>query len=107
MKNDLEVGNRIRSIREGLHMTRNVFSENINISESYLTQLELGNKSLGMNTLIAICDYTGWSADYILFGDETNNKLNKKVIHMLNNLSPHSLQLSYDIIRSIKTHVNI
>ena len=88
-------------------MTRNVFSENINISESYLTQLELGNKSLGMNTLIAICDYTGCSADYILFGDETNNKLNKKVIHMLNNLSPHSLQLSYDIIRSIKTHVNI
>lgn len=60
-----------------------------------------------MNTLIAICDYTGCSADYILFGDETNNKLNKKVIHMLNNLSPHSLQLSYDIIRSIKTHVNI
>lgn len=48
MKNDLEVGNRIRSIREGLHMTRNVFSENINISESYLTQLELGNKSLGI-----------------------------------------------------------
>ena len=69
MRNDLEIGNRIRGIREGLHMSRNVFSEKVNISESYLAQLELGNKSIGMNTLLAICDYTGCSADYLLFGD--------------------------------------
>ena len=67
MKNNLEVGCRIRKVREELRMSRNVFSENLDISESYLAQLELGNKSLGMNTLISLCEYTGYFADYFLF----------------------------------------
>ena len=33
MKNNLEIGNRIRKLREELHMTRNTFSEQIDISE--------------------------------------------------------------------------
>lgn len=39
VKNNLEIGNRIRNIREGLCMSRNVFSEKVDISESYLVQL--------------------------------------------------------------------
>ncbi len=104
MKNDLEVGNRIRAIREELNMTRSVFSENINISESYLTQLELGHKSLGMNTLLAICKYTNCSADYLLFGKEENNQLNHRIIRILSDLSPNALNLAYEMIRSIKNH---
>lgn len=104
MKNDLEIGNRIRNIREELQMSRNVFSEEINISESYLAQLELGNKSIGMNTLISICEYTGYSADYLLFGNENDNKTNKKIFRIVNKLSENNLELSYEIIRSIKSH---
>ena len=36
MKNDLEIGNRIRVVREELCMSRNTFSEKVNISESSL-----------------------------------------------------------------------
>ncbi len=106
MKNSLEVGNRIRNVREELHMSRNLFSEKINISESYLAQLELGNKSLGMNTLISLCEYTGFSADYFLFGNEVNNEMAKKVLRILNTLPNNSLELSYELIRSIKAHSN-
>ena len=74
MRNNLEIGNRIRVIREDLCMSRNVFSEKINISESYLAQLELGNKSLGMNTLISLCEYTGYSSDYFLFGTDASRR---------------------------------
>lgn len=104
MKNDLEIGNRIRNIREELHMTRNMFSEKIDISESYLAQLELGNKSIGMNTLLSICDYTGCSSDYILFGDNENNATIKKTIRILKHLSNDNLNLCYEVIRSIKAH---
>ncbi len=104
MKNDLEVGNRIRGIREELHMSRNMFSEKVNISESYLAQLELGNKSIGMNTLIAICDYTGCSADYLLFGEHGHNDTSKKIIRIVNHLPDSSLDLCYEILRSIKAH---
>lgn len=104
MKNDLEIGNRIREIREELHMSRNTFSEKINISESYLAQLELGNKSIGINTLLAICAYTGCSADYLLFGEEGHNDTSKKIIRIINHLPEKSLNLSYEILRSIKAH---
>ena len=107
MQDDFIVGERIRGIREGLNMNREKFSEMIDISNVFLGQLERGERSLSVKTLTKIVKFTGVSADYILFGDETNNKLNKKIVHILNDLSPHSLQLSYDIIRSIKTHVDI
>lgn len=104
MKNNLEIGNRIRKIRTELKMSRNVFSENIDISESYLAQLELGNKSLGMNTLISLCEYTGCSADYILFGNEEDKELSKKVNRIVYHLPENSLTLSYEILRSIKAY---
>jgi len=104
MKSDLEIGNRIREIREELHMSRNIFSENINISESYLAQLELGNKSIGLNTLLSICYYTGCSADYLLFGKDGHNATSKKIIRIVDNLPDDSLNLCYEILRSIKAH---
>ena len=102
MKNDLEIGNRIRGVREELRMSRNTFSEKVNISESYLAQLELGNKSIGINTLLAICDYTGCSADYFLFGEDGHNDISKKIMRIVNHLPTKSLDLSYEILRSIK-----
>ena len=107
MKNTLEVGNRIRNVREGLRMSRSVFSEKINISESYLAQLELGNKSIGINTLIALCEYTGYSSDYFLFGNNVNDDLNKKIIRMVSVLPENSLDLVYEVVRSIKSHNKI
>lgn len=107
MKNNLEVGNRIRNIREGLHMSRNTFSEKVDISESYLAQLELGNKSIGMNALLSICEYTGCSSDYLLFGKEENNETCKKIIRIVNHLPENSLNLSYEVLRSIKAHTDI
>ena len=35
MKNNLEIGSRIRSIREGMKLSRNSFSEKLNISEVF------------------------------------------------------------------------
>lgn len=106
MKDNLEIGNRIRKIRTELKMSRNVFSENIGISESYLAQLELGNKALGMNTLISLCEYTGFSSDYILFGSEDEQELSKKVNRIVYHLPENSLILSYEILRSIKAFSN-
>lgn len=104
MKDDLEIGNRIRKIREELRMSRNTFSEKTNISESYLAQLELGNKSIGLNTLLSICCYTGCSSDYLLFGKDGRNATSKKIMRIVDNLPDDSLNLCYEILRSIKSH---
>ena len=42
MKNNLEIGSRIRNIRESMKLSRSAFSEKINISEVFLSQGERG-----------------------------------------------------------------
>ncbi len=103
MKNNLEIGVRIRSIREELCMSRNVFSEKVDISESYLAQLENGSKSLGTTALMSISEYTGYSTDYILFGKDADNDYAKKIIRIVNVLPTDYLQLVYEMTRSIKS----
>lgn len=44
--NNIEIGNRIRSIRENMFMSREKFSEMIDISEVFLGQIERGEGCL-------------------------------------------------------------
>lgn len=103
MKNNLEIGGRIRSVREGMKLSRNAFSEKINISEIFLSQIERGEKSLSLNTLIKICEKTGCSADYLLFGKVDNNTPAMKTLHLLSQLPPTVNDIVYNITSSIKS----
>ena len=69
LPNNIEVGERIRQIRESLQMTREKFSEMIDVSDVFLGQIERGERSLSLKTLSKIVSYTGSSSDFILFGN--------------------------------------
>lgn len=102
MKNNLEIGSRIRSVREGMNLSREAFSEKINISEIFLSQIERGEKSLSLNTLMSICENTGCSSDFLLFGKIDENAVAKKVLRLLNQLPPEVNNIVYDIAGSVK-----
>ena len=99
MKDNLEIGSRIRNIREGMHLSRSSFSEKINISEA---QIERGEKSISLNTLISICNNTGVSSDYILFGDTSNSSTANRIVKRLNGLPPEASNMVYDMTNSLK-----
>ena len=103
MQNNLKIGERIRGIRENLHMSREKFSEMIDSSDVYLGQIELGERSLSIKTLTKIVDFTGASTDYILFGDSKNNKTYDKINRILNKCSEEGLLFIYEIIRCSST----
>lgn len=65
---NITVGVRIRTIRENMGYTRERFSDLCDISDSFLSDVERGNKSLTTKTLYKICSSTNASADYILLG---------------------------------------
>ena len=73
LPNNLEVGERIRKIREELLLNREKFSEAIDISDVFLGQIERGERSLSLKTLCKIVSFTGTSTDYILLGNDSNN----------------------------------
>ena len=43
-QDDIDIGERLRGIREGMQMTREEFSEKIDITDSFLGQIERGRK---------------------------------------------------------------
>ena len=103
MKNNLEIGNRIRIVRESLKHSRETFAELIDISESFLSQIERGEKSISLKTLMSISGKTGYSTDYILFGKEDTDPTIKKINRLLCQQPNPILDLAYDLIRSLSS----
>lgn len=102
MKNNLEIGSRIRSIREGMKLSRCSFAEKLNISEVFLSQVERGEKSISLNTLTNICNTTGASSDYILFGDKSNSSVSNRILKILQQLPPEANTMVYNMVSSLK-----
>lgn len=100
--NNIKIGERIRSLREQMSMSREKFSEMIDISEIFLGQIERGECSLSLKTLSSIIAYTGCSSDFILYGnyENSNTRLNK-INRMLSHCSDDTLELVYDLIHDI------
>lgn len=101
MQSNLEIGERIRGLRENLHMSREKFSEMINISEVFLGQIERGERSLSLKTLSNIVSYTGSSSDYILFGNQKESTVIEKVNRILENNDNITNEYVYEMIRNL------
>lgn len=61
---------RIRKAREAAGLTREKFAEKLDVSVSYLAELERGRTGISVRLLMKVCEVLDLSADYILFGDE-------------------------------------
>ena len=97
-RENIDIGERLRSIREGMNMTREQFSEKIDITDSFLGQIERGERSLSVKTLKKVVKYTGVSADYLLFGKDTNNETIQKINNILTVNSAETSDFIYHIV---------
>jgi len=69
------IGRRIRRQRENLSLTRDEFSERMEISPQFLAEIENGTKGMSAETLFKMCDKFNISADYILLGRQSMDGL--------------------------------
>lgn len=99
--NNIEIGERIRSIRESMFLSRERFSEMVDISEVFLGQIERGECSLSVKTLANIVTFSGSSTDFILFGDNSQNSYIKKINRILTNSSDDTIEFIYNIINDV------
>ena len=77
---------RIRKAREELGYTREKFAELLDVSVSYMAEVERGRTGISVKMLVKICTVLGLSADYVLFGEERNNdSLLMDKIHRIDN----------------------
>ena len=97
-QDDIDIGERLRGIREGMQMTREEFSEKIDITDSFLGQIERGERSLSVRTLRKVVRYTGVSSYYLLFGKDTNNDTIQKINNILALNSETTSDFIYHIV---------
>lgn len=94
---------RIRKAREEQGYTREQFAEKLEVSVSYLAEVERGKTGISVKLLVRICNLLGLSADYILFGENRNvddkllsriNRVDEKYMPLLNQLITSLLELN-------------
>lgn len=61
---------RIRKAREEAGYTREKFAELLDVSVSYMAEVERGRTGISVKMLVKICHVLGLSADYVLFGGD-------------------------------------
>ena len=94
---------RIRRAREELGYTREKFAEKLDVSVSYLAELERGRTGISVKMLIKVCNVLGLSADYVLFGSERQedalrldaiHRIDEKYLPLLDKVIAELLTLS-------------
>ena len=103
MNKDLELlkqmGDRIRNIRNELRMTKESLAKDIGVTGQFLGVVESGKSSISYDKLKKLCDISGYSADYILFGRNSENI--SKTRTSLEGFSNEQIQEACDIIGKI------
>lgn len=94
---------RIRRAREEMGYTRERFAELLDVSVSYMAEVERGRTGISVKMLVKICDALGLSADYILFGNERDkdallldkiHRIDEKYLPLLSKVITELLALS-------------
>lgn len=95
----VEIGKRIKNIRENMNMTKEDFAKAIGISGQYLGIVERGSSCLSVEKLKALCDFTNLSADYILFGKDAN--LIKNTKETLLDFTDNQIEIGCDMLKNL------
>ena len=94
---------RIRKAREDLGYTREKFAEKLDVSVSYLAELERGRTGISVKMLVKVCNVLGLSADYVLFGNDRQDdtlrldaipRIDEKYLPLLDKVIAELLALS-------------
>ena len=93
---NLEIGSRIRLIREAQKKTREQIAEIAEISPQFLFDIESGKKGMTSQTIINLAKALNVSTDYILVGAVTPLA---KIVNNLEGLSPEDLNLAEQFIK--------
>lgn len=95
------VGNRIKTGREQMGLTRDEFAEMIDLSTSFFTQIERGEKLMSVQTLVKIAIKLDLSLDYLIWGDSSIDVNKDSLIDDINNASKRELKVIDDIFKAI------
>lgn len=92
------IGQRLRSRREALNLTREQLAECANISVQFLADIETGRKGMTVQTLRKLVLALHCTADDLLFGSAPTAGVSPALATRLAALTPEQADLASDIL---------
>lgn len=104
--NYIDLGRRIREERQKLNLTQEKLSESINVSTTYIGQIERGERCPTLDTLIRISNSLGVSIDYLLRESVTPSStvLMNLWVQLTRDLSDNEMKMIIELVNVIKNH---
>ncbi len=100
---NIQVGERIRELREIQNYTREALAEKVDISAKFLYEIEVGKKGFSADTLCRISKALSVSCDYIMYGEEKEHRGKEKIICVLEMLEPKQVSKIQDILKILSS----
>ena len=98
------LGSKIKGRRQTLGLTQEQVSEKLDLSESFYSRIERGERIISVETLIKIANYFSLSLDYLLL-DSTRTDANEKLQTELDSIfSGMNSEQSAFLLELLKVH---
>lgn len=94
-----DIGHRLRRKRNDLGLTREQMAELADIGVGFYGQLEVGTSQMSIDTLIKLSRSMHVSMDYIILGEDDEEKDSDAVIELLKNSSSRELKLAEQVLK--------
>lgn len=79
---NVQIGANIRKYRELNGFSREVLAEKLSISPRFVANIEVGAVGISLSTLKRTCEVLGISADRLLWDDEADLGLDRRIKHL-------------------------
>ena len=102
------LGNRIRQERLKLNLTQEQLAEKVDLSTSYIGQIERGERNISLDTLVVLCKSIGVTIDYLL-QDSINIEediVYNQLYQLISNRSINEKVMALDVLKVMFSHID-
>ena len=100
-----DVGERIRTEREKLQVSREKFAELLNLSPFFVGQIERGERKMSISTLISVSECLHISIDYLIFGEVYKADEDNNFQYLLSSCSSKEIKVIEEITKIILPYI--
>lgn len=102
------LGRRLRQERHKMNWTQEKLAEKVEVSDAYIGQIERGERSLSLETLVKLANQLGVTVDYLLHDsiEITDDRFMNQIRQIMLSRSPKEKQLALDVIKVMFAHLD-
>ncbi|MBU5673934.1 helix-turn-helix domain-containing protein [Paenibacillus brevis] len=102
------LGKRLREERHKMNWTQEKLAEKVEVSDAYIGQIERGERSLSLDTLVKLANQLGVTVDYLLHDSIaiSDDQFMNQIRQIMLDRTTKEKQLALDILKMMFAHLD-